>query len=106
MVENVNEYIIVNIQLTALGEIVPEKQFIDKLLNVDRELSYPLPTFRPWPAPPLKISSVDSPTATVSITGRITSSSNTDTPADGVSSAVIREDNVHLQQPQPQIWLR
>ena len=27
-------------QFTALGETVPEEQFIDKLLNMDRELSY------------------------------------------------------------------
>ena len=27
-------------QLESLGEVVPEKQFIDKLLSVDRELSY------------------------------------------------------------------
>ena len=26
--------------LEAIGEVVPDKQFVDKLLNVDRELSY------------------------------------------------------------------
>ena len=40
MVEHVNECMTVRNQLTALGETVPEKQFVDKLLNIDRELSY------------------------------------------------------------------
>ena len=40
MVEHVNECMTVKNQLGALGEIVPDKQFVDKLLNVDRELSY------------------------------------------------------------------
>ena len=40
MVEHVNECMTVRNQLTALGETVPEKQFLDKLLNIDRELSY------------------------------------------------------------------
>ena len=40
MVEHVNECMTVKNQLTALGETVPEKQFVDKLLNIDRELSY------------------------------------------------------------------
>ena len=39
MIEHVNECISVIHQLTALGETVPEKQFVDKLLNIDRELS-------------------------------------------------------------------
>ena len=30
-------------QQTALGDTVPEKQFVDKLLNIDRELSYQRP---------------------------------------------------------------
>ena len=40
MVEHVNECMIVRNQLMAVGETVPEKYFIDKLLNIDRELSY------------------------------------------------------------------
>ena len=38
MVEHVNECMTVRNQLMAVGETVPEKQFIDKLLNIDREL--------------------------------------------------------------------
>ena len=40
MVEHVNECVTVKNQFTALGETVPEDQFIDKLLNMDRDLSY------------------------------------------------------------------
>ena len=40
MVEHVNECMTVRNQVMAVGETVPEKQFIDKLLNIDRELSY------------------------------------------------------------------
>ena len=40
MVEHVNKCMTVRNQLVALGETVPDKQFVDKLLNVDRELSY------------------------------------------------------------------
>ena len=40
MVEHVNECMNVKNQLVALGETVPDKQLVDKLLNVDRELSY------------------------------------------------------------------
>ena len=40
MVEHINECMTMKNQLEALGEIVPTKQFVDKLLNVDRELSY------------------------------------------------------------------
>ena len=40
MVEHVNECMTVRNQFIAVGETVPEKQFIDKLLNIDRELSY------------------------------------------------------------------
>ena len=40
MVEHVNECMTVRNQLMAVGETVPEKQCIDKLLNIDRELSY------------------------------------------------------------------
>ena len=40
MVEHVNECMTVKNQLTALGETVPDKHFVDKLLNIDRELSY------------------------------------------------------------------
>ena len=43
MVENVNDCMTVRNQLEAVGEIVPDKQFVDKLLNVDRELSYLIP---------------------------------------------------------------
>ena len=39
MVEHVNECMTVKNQLTALGETVPEMQFVDKLLNIDKELS-------------------------------------------------------------------
>ena len=40
MVEHVNECMTVKNQLESLGETVLEKQFVDKLLNTDRELSY------------------------------------------------------------------
>ena len=40
MVEHVNDCITARNLLEAIGEIVPDKQFADKLLNVDRELSY------------------------------------------------------------------
>ena len=40
MVEHVNECMTVKNQLESQGEVVSEKQFIDKLLSVDRELSY------------------------------------------------------------------
>ena len=40
MVKHVNECTTVKNQLESLGEMVPEKQFVDKLLNIDRELSY------------------------------------------------------------------
>ena len=40
MVEHVNDCMTVRNLLEAIGEIVPDKQFVDKLLNVDRELSY------------------------------------------------------------------
>ena len=40
MVEHVNECMTVKNPLESLGEVVPEKQFIDKLLSVDRKLSY------------------------------------------------------------------
>ena len=40
MVEHVNECMTVRYQLMAVGETVPEKPFIDKLLNIDQELSY------------------------------------------------------------------
>ena len=33
-------YTTVRNQLMAVGETVPENQFVDKLLNIDRELSY------------------------------------------------------------------
>ena len=39
MVEHVNCMTVRNL-LDAIGEIVPDKQFVDKLLNLDRELSY------------------------------------------------------------------
>ena len=38
--EHVNECMTVRNQLIAVGETVPEKQFVDKLLNIDWELSY------------------------------------------------------------------
>ena len=44
MVENIKECTTVKNQLTQLGEIVPEKQFIDKVLNIDSNLSYLRPT--------------------------------------------------------------
>ena len=40
MVDHVNECMTVKSQLEAVGETVPEKQFVDKVLNTDRELSY------------------------------------------------------------------
>ena len=40
MVEHVNDCMTVRNLLEAIGEIVPDKQFVNKLLNVDRELSY------------------------------------------------------------------
>ena len=40
MIEHVNDCMTVRNLLEAIGEIVPDKQFVDKLLNVDRELSY------------------------------------------------------------------
>ena len=40
MVEHVNECMTVNNKWVALGGTVTEKRFVDKLLNVDRELSY------------------------------------------------------------------
>ena len=40
MVEHVNDCMTDRNLLKAIGEIVLEKQFVDKLLNVDRELSY------------------------------------------------------------------
>ena len=40
MVEHVNECMTVRNQLMAVGETVPQKQFIDKFPNIDRELSY------------------------------------------------------------------
>ena len=40
VVENVNGCVAVRNQLIAVGETVPEKRFVDKLLNIDRELSY------------------------------------------------------------------
>ena len=39
MVEHVNECMTVRNQLMAAGETVPEKQLVDKLLHIDRELS-------------------------------------------------------------------
>ena len=44
MLEYVNECMTIKNQLTALGEIVPEKPFIVKLLSIYRELSYLRPT--------------------------------------------------------------
>ena len=43
VVEHVHECMTDRNQLVALGETVPDKQFDDKLLNVDRELSYVRP---------------------------------------------------------------
>ena len=43
MVEHVNDCMTVRNLLEAIGEILPEEQVVDKLLNVDRELSYLLP---------------------------------------------------------------
>ena len=40
MVEHVNDCMTVRNLLEAKGEVVPDKQFVDKLLSVDRELSY------------------------------------------------------------------
>ena len=40
MVEHVNDCMTVRNLLEAMGEVVPDKQFVDKLLSVDRELSY------------------------------------------------------------------
>ena len=40
MVEHVNDCMTIKNQLEALGETVPEKQFVVKLLNIDRELTY------------------------------------------------------------------
>ena len=40
MVEHVNDCMTVRNLLEAIGVIVPDKQFVDNLLNVDRELSY------------------------------------------------------------------
>ena len=40
MLEHVNDCMTVRNLLEAIGETVPDKQFVDKLLNVDRELSY------------------------------------------------------------------
>ena len=40
MVEHVNDCMAVKNPLESLGETVPEKQCVDKLLNIDRELSY------------------------------------------------------------------
>ena len=44
MVERVNDCMTVRNQRVVLGETVPYKQFVDKLLNVDRELAYLRPT--------------------------------------------------------------
>ena len=43
MVEHVNECMTFKNPFEALGETVSEKQFVDKLLSVDRELSYLTP---------------------------------------------------------------
>ena len=40
MVDHGNDCMTVKNQLESLGETVPQKQFVDKLLNIDRELSY------------------------------------------------------------------
>ena len=40
MVEHVNDCMTVRVLLEAIGETVLDKQFVDKLLNVDQELSY------------------------------------------------------------------
>ena len=40
MSAKINTLIIVRNQLIALGEVVREKPFIDKLLNVKRKVSY------------------------------------------------------------------
>lgn len=40
MVELVKECMTVKNKLIAVGETVPDKQFVDKILNEDRELSY------------------------------------------------------------------
>ena len=40
MVEHVNDCMTVRNLLEAIGETVSDKQFVEKLLNVDRELSY------------------------------------------------------------------
>ena len=40
MVEHFNYCVTVRNLLEAIGETVPDKQFVDKLLNVDRELAY------------------------------------------------------------------
>ena len=98
MVEHVNEHMTVKNQLTALGE----KQIIGKS---EYRTGAILPMSDPG-APPLKLSSVDSPTATASITRRTASSSDTDTAAEEVSSAATREGRVDLQQLEPQPWLR
>ena len=44
MVEHVNEGMTVRNQFLAVGETVPKKQFVDKLQNIDWELSYLRPT--------------------------------------------------------------
>ena len=67
LVEHVNSCMTVKNLLEAIGETVPDKQFVDKLLNVDRELSYlrpvlarapiaeivAVPTELPLPRPPV-----------------------------------------------------
>ena len=40
MVEHVNDCMTIRNQLEAIGETVPDKQFVDEILNVDGELSY------------------------------------------------------------------
>ena len=55
--------------LEAIGEIVPDKQFVDKLLNVDRELSYlrPMLVRAPIADPPLWGSGLPRTSALVSM---------------------------------------
>ena len=100
MVEHVNECMTVRNQLMAVGETVPEKHFIDKLLNIDRELSYQRPVLVRAPIDDIV---AGLRTATVTTIKTASTSTSTAMPAGAASSANTREGNVH---PQPMQSLR
>ena len=102
MVEHVNDCMTVRNLLEAMGETVPDKQFVDKLLNVDQELSYLRPMLVRAPIAEIVAGLTDDAVTTIKTVSTRTTPAM---PEEAASSADTREGKVHLLlQRDPQLW--